>query len=434
MAKRKTKATYHCGRKTKAGQVFNANHNTNKKTRAGQNHIDHEQTEKNLLYRIENNKLIRCESYDAIEFEKKRYKELFLESLEAKNERYRQQRHKERCRSIDDLYRDPKKCPFEMILQIGNAKDGMSQEEKAELSRNVNLEFIREMYRLYGKNLIPLNCSGHHDEACVHWHYRAVFVYKGKDGLEPNQTKALESLGIERPDKDRPIGRNNNPLMTFTAEARELYYEICERYGLEIDREVQNPSQKHRETLEYKCQQLGQKADKEADRYNENKRRADKEEIRAVQNSELAEKLMTKKVKRNKDGTITIGLRQYQEATSLMQETRKILDSEVYGQTERKEMQRATESMNREKERYKTAADRIEEQVEQRAEEIAQSRTRSEKYRIEKLEKELTAERNDKSYICDMLKKFLSKEVLERFEQFSGVMLHDQQQTRRQRR
>lgn len=44
--------------------------------------------------------------------------------------------------------------------------------------------------------------------------------------------------------------------MTFTEEARTLYYEICERYGLTIDREVKNPSQKHKETLEHKCEML----------------------------------------------------------------------------------------------------------------------------------------------------------------------------------
>lgn len=226
---KKIKATYHSGRTTKGGKVFNANHNTYKKTRDGQSHINHDRTEENILYRIENNKLKPCKSYDCIEFEKKRYKELFGESLEAKNQRYIKQRHKERCRDIEDLYRDPKKCPFEMILQIGKADDSLTFEEKAELSKRVNIDFIREMHKRYGANFVPLDLSGHYDEISPHWHYRAVFVYQGKDGLEPNQSKALESMGIERPDKTKTIGKHNNPLMTFTAEARKLYYEICER-------------------------------------------------------------------------------------------------------------------------------------------------------------------------------------------------------------
>lgn len=455
---KKTKATYHSGRTTKGGKVFNANHNTYKKTRDGQNHINHDRTEENILYRIENNKLKPCKSYDCIEFEKRRYKELFSDSLKAKNERYIKQRHKERCRDIESLYRDPKKCPFEMILQIGKADDSLTFEEKAELSKKVNIDFIREMHRRYGNNFVPLNLSGHYDEISVHWHYRAVFVFQGKDGLEPNQSKALESMGIERPDTTKPIGKHNNSLMTFTAEARNLYYEICERYGLEIDREVKNPSQKHKETLEHKCEKLEKEvqekdlaleqmtkqikdltqeknekqrqANQEAERYKQNKIQAEKEEIRALQNAELAEKLVKRKVKQNKENTISIGLKQYQEATAIVQETKKVLESEVYSPTERKEMRLAAMELEREKVRYKMAADSIEEEIERRAEEKASCRENAEKHTINRLERELAQERYDKNYICEMIKRFLPEAVLERFEQFSGIILHNKERIR----
>ena len=448
---KKTKATYHSGRTTKGGKVFNANHNTYKKTRDGQSHINHDRTEENILYRIENDKLKPCKSYDCIEFEKRRYKELFSDSLEAKNERYIKQRHKERCRDVEDLYRDPKKCPFEMILQIGKADDSLAFEEKAELSKRVNIDFIREMHKRYGANFILLNLSGHYDEVSVHWHCRAVFVYQGKDGLEPNQTKALESMGIQRPDRTKPIGKHNNPLMTFTEEARNLYYEICERYGLEIDREVKNPSQKHKETLEHKCemlekevqekdqaieqmrtqlQSITREADKEAERHKVNKIQAEKEEIRAINNAELAEKLVKKKVKQNRDDTISIGLKQYQEATAIVQETKRVLNSEVYSPIERKEMQLAARELEREKARYKMAADGIEEQIERRAEEKAKLRTYSERTTIEKLEQALARERHDKNYICEMIKRFLPESILERFEQFSGIILYNKERIR----
>ncbi|MEE0982489.1 MAG: hypothetical protein U0L38_00380, partial [Bacteroidales bacterium] len=458
MTKKKTKATYHCGRTTKAGKVYNANHNTNKKTRDGQNHIDHERTESNLLYRIENNKLIPCKSYDCIAFEKKRYSELFGESLNARNERYIKQRHKERCRSIDDLYRDSKKCPFEMILQIGRASDDMTFEEKVELSKKINIDFVREMYKRYGTNLVPLNLSGHLDEVSIHWHYRVTFIYKGVDGLEVNQTKAFEELGIERPDITKPVSKYNNPLMTFTEQARKLYYEICEQYGFEIDREVKNPSQKHKETLEHKCEMLEKevvekdqaiadmtsqleainreknitqaKAKAEADRYKENKARADKEEIRALQNSELAEKMLTNKVKHNKDNTITIGLKQYQQATALVQETKNVLSSEVYSPIERKEMQLETERLKKAKARYEIAAERVESEIERRAEEKVKQQVHREQHRIERLEEELAKERHDKNYIVEMIKRFLPTKILERFEHFSGILFYDQERGR----
>lgn len=462
MERIKTKATYHTGRTTKAGKVFNANHNTQDKTRDGQNHIDHERTKNNLLYRVENNKMIPCKSYDSIVFEKKRYKELFGNSLETRNERYRKQRHSERCRTINDLYRDPKKCPFEMVLQIGKAGDGISDKEKSELSKKINLEFVKELHKRYGRNFVPLDISGHYDEISIHWHYRGVFVFQGKDGLEPNQSKALEKMGIERPDKTKPVSKHNNPLMTFTAETRELYYQICERHGLEIDREVKNPSQKHKETLEHKCEMLEhevqekdqllkqmtahiqalnrekdekqREADKEAERYKTNKIQADKEEIRAINNSELAEKLITQKVKYNKDETVTIGLKQYQQATSLVNETKKILKSEVYSPAELKEMRIAIEKLQLEKEQYKMASSDVEEQIERRAEEKLRQQETSQKYRIEKLESELAQERNDKNYIIEMIKRFLPPQVLERFERFSGMILHTQEHQRHHKR
>ncbi len=427
---KKIKATYHCGRITKGGKVYNANHNTLDRTRNGQNHIDHDRTKENILFRVENGRMVRCDSYDAIAYEKKRYKELFEDSLEARNERYRQQRHKERCRDIDSLYRDPKKCPFEMILQVGKGNDGMSHEQKAELSKKINVEFIKEMHKRYGKNFIPLDLSGHYDETSIHWHYRGIFAYKGKDGLEPNQSKALEELGIERPDMTKPVGKRNNPLMTFTEEARELYYQICERHGLEIDREVRNPSQKHKETLEYKCEQLHTEADKEELRYNTNKVKADKEEIRAMKNAELAEKMLTQKVKHNKDGTVTIGLKQYQQATALVNETKKILESEVYSPDELKEMQIATKALQDEKSRYREVTENITEQIERKAKEMAQLQETSQQHQIEKLENELARERHDKNYICEMIKRFLPESILEQFERFAGIVLHNQEQIR----
>lgn len=458
MTKKKTKATYHCGRTTKAGKVYNANHNTRTETRNGQNHIDHDRTERNLLYRVENNKLIPCKSYDCIEFEKKRYSELFGDSLQARNERYIQQRHKERCRSIDDLYKDSKKCPFEMILQVGRASDDMTFEEKVELSKKINIDFVREMHRRYGTNFVPLNLSCHLDEVSPHWHYRGTFIYKGKDGLEPNQAKAFEQLKIERPDMTKPVGKHNNPLMIFTEQARELYYEICESYGFEIDREVKNPSQKHKETLEHKCEMLEKevkakdqaiadmtsqleainrekniaqaKAKEEAGRYKENKIRADKEEIRAINNSALAEKLLTNKAKHNKNDTVTIGLKQYQQATSIVQETKKVLESEVYSPIERKEMRLETERLKQEKARYEIAAEKVESEIERRAEEKAKLQVNSQTNAIEKLEEELAKERNDKNYILEMIKRFLPEKVLEQFERFSGILFHAQERGR----
>jgi hypothetical protein len=63
-------------------------------------------------------------------------------------------------------------------------------------------------------------------------------------------------MGIERPDTSKKEGKYNNPLITFSEMLRSTFYDLCEHKGITIDREVKNPSQKHRDILEYKCEQL----------------------------------------------------------------------------------------------------------------------------------------------------------------------------------
>lgn len=102
-----------------------------------------------------------------------------------------------------------------------------------------------------------LSYSGHNDEKCEHGHLRYCFVGKDEFGFAvPNQSQAFKEMGIERPDITKKEGKYNNPLITFSNELREKFYSLCEQKGIEIDREVKSPSQKHRDILEYKCNQL----------------------------------------------------------------------------------------------------------------------------------------------------------------------------------
>lgn len=63
-------------------------------------------------------------------------------------------------------------------------------------------------------------------------------------------------MGIQRPDPTAKEGKYNCPLMTFSDVIRSEFYDLCERQGVVIDREVKSPSQKHLSVLEYKCQQM----------------------------------------------------------------------------------------------------------------------------------------------------------------------------------
>jgi regulator of replication initiation timing len=92
------------------------------------------------------------------------------------------------------------------------------------------------------------------DEKVCHIHHRVTLGAVDEYGhFIPNQTAALEAMGFERPDPTKPRSRYNNALIAFTDSIREIFYQNCERCGLEIDREVQNYSKRQVEILELKC-------------------------------------------------------------------------------------------------------------------------------------------------------------------------------------
>ena len=115
------KATVRSGRATAGGKVYNANHNTKKETRQQERHIDHDRTEQNLNFQFTNTGTVRrCGSFDAKEFELSRYEYLYGAGQEAKNARYTQDGHPERCKTVSDLYTSRRTAPLETTIQLGS--------------------------------------------------------------------------------------------------------------------------------------------------------------------------------------------------------------------------------------------------------------------------------------------------------------------------
>lgn len=128
------------------------------------------------------------------------YEGRYSKGLEARNERYKRQGHKERCKTIEDLYKNDKTCP------------------------NV--------------------------------HERAIMDVKDKDGhFIIAQEKALREAGISLPDPSKPEGRYNNQKITFDKMRREMFQEICLKHGLKIEVEPRPQRQKHKSVHEYKREQ-----------------------------------------------------------------------------------------------------------------------------------------------------------------------------------
>ena len=252
------KATVRNGRATASGKVYNANHNTKIETRNQERHIDHERTEQNInLQFTAEGRVRRCGSFDAKAFELSRYEELYGPGQEAKNARYIQDGHPERCKTVADIYASRRTAPLETIIQLGSRDTDIDPQERKEKLMAATAELIDGLQKRWGDNLHLLDLAIHLDEGVAHCHLRMTFSALDKFGQRvPNQAQAFEAMGIQRPDPTTKEGKYNCPLITFSEIIRTEFYDLCEKRSIIIDREVKNPSQKHLSVLEYKCQQL----------------------------------------------------------------------------------------------------------------------------------------------------------------------------------
>ena len=252
------KATVRNGRATASGKVYNANHNTRAETRNQERHIDHDRTEQNIHFQFTNEGHVRrCGSFDAKEFELSRYEYLYGPGQEAKNARYIQDGHPERCKTVADVYTSRRTAPLETIIQLGSRDTDIAPQERKEKLMGATAELVDGLQSRWGDNLHLLDLAIHLDEGVPHCHLRMTFSALDKFGQRvPNQAQAFEAMGIQRPDPTTKEGKYNCPLITFSDVIRSEFYGLCEKRGIIIDREVKNPSQKHLSVLEYKCQQL----------------------------------------------------------------------------------------------------------------------------------------------------------------------------------
>ena len=259
----KMKATVRNGRATANGIVYNANHNTRAETRAQERHIDHERTEQNInLQFTAEGRVRRCGSFDAKAFELSRYEELYGTGQEAKNARYIADGHPERCKSVADIYASRRTAPLETIIQLGSRDTDIDPQERKEKLMAATAELIDGLQKRWGDNLHLLDLAIHLDEGVAHCHLRMTFSALDKFGQRvPNQSQAFEAMGIQRPDPTAKEGKYNCPLITFSEIIRTQFYDLCEKRGIVIDREVKNPSQKHLSVLEYKCKKMEEVVD-----------------------------------------------------------------------------------------------------------------------------------------------------------------------------
>lgn len=200
--------------------------------------------------------------------EKEFYQKNFANSLKAKNDRYKNNGHKEKCKTMSNVLHDNRTKPTEIILQVGNEKEPYEDGEKF---RKMVQQISVEMRNAY-PNFVILDVSIHYDEESPHAHVRGVFVGKDKDGnLEPSQAGAFKEMNIERPNMDEPTSKMNCPLQTFTDEIRTKWQNVIKTIDQEVKLETE-PLPNKRKHIDHKIHN----AKKELEKVEENLKIASK--------------------------------------------------------------------------------------------------------------------------------------------------------------
>ena len=248
------KLTRHNGRAGTHG-TYNPKHNDRSFNLANSEHIDPERAKGNIYWDCFHGfrSVLAPPDPDDLavtfsEVERQFYETHYSEFIERQNERNAKIRHTERNRSIPDLLSSRKTCPEETIYQLGTLDEHASAGDLL----NIVTEFIEEFKGKFGEHVHVLDWALHLDESTPHIHERHVFDCENKYGeVAPQQEKALEALGFELPDPDKPLSRRNNRKITFDAACRKMLFEIAKRHGLELEEEAEYGNCKYLEKQDF---------------------------------------------------------------------------------------------------------------------------------------------------------------------------------------
>lgn len=244
------RATIHNGRTSHLG-AFTPKHNDRSFNISHAEHIDPERVKLNRYWNWTGKEITFEDAERAF------YEKYIRQHLDAQNARYRAQRHAERAKTMDEYRRSPQTCPEEVILMIGKAGDTIPADMMA---RIIQEQINWEQRQFPGVKV--LDVALHMDEqGAPHIHERRAWVYTDKDGnLAISQNKALEQMGIELPNPDRPRGRFNNRKQVFSRMCREHLLQICREHGLEIEEIPQEKSRSGLSHVAYMTRQEEEKA------------------------------------------------------------------------------------------------------------------------------------------------------------------------------
>ena len=227
------------------------------------------------------------------------YRAAFGPALEARNARYKAQRHPERVRTIEQVYAARQTRPEEVILQIGRQGETVSPATFEAVATDFFSRYYDWAQRL-GSPAATLSIAMHLDEATPHLHWRRVWCYRDDNGLlQIGQAQALRRAGIDLPG---PESRYHNRKILFDQIVREMWQETCRDHGLQIETEPL-PSRRHKGTEEYIDDQIATKVEHLADLSAQEavSRRATQEARRAAQEARRATREAQAELARTRD-------------------------------------------------------------------------------------------------------------------------------------
>lgn len=232
------------------------------------------------------------------------YNQNFLEHINAQNEKYVQCRRKDKLISLEGYYKAKNTRPEDLILQVGNRDEHITGEELWKCA----MEYREKFNEKYGEHCKILNMSLHLDEATPHVHVRRVWLGEDKNGHQhASCNSALKKMGFDTCYEEST--RKNNARVKFTAMERNLFEDICQRNGIDI--EIDNRSDREHLSLdEYKKkmqlkdlektkEELQQQAEQRANALLESERRMMEQNIRIRLEKENEDKVSRAIKKKN---------------------------------------------------------------------------------------------------------------------------------------
>lgn len=233
------RATFHNGRVKSGGankgRAYSAKHNDRNYDFSKAENIDATKTTSNIYWRYNQSDVVN-QSFEECELEF--YKKYLSKQLEKTNNNYIKNRHPERVKRMEVWMKQKNHCPEEVVRQIGNKDESISQEKLIEIEKTYEQKF-ENWNKKHGVPFFVLDRAYHFDEATPHIQERGVWLYfDDKDNVPKiGQEKALEKAGVELPNPDEPVGKNNNRKMTFSKICRDFWLEACEENGLKVEKE-----------------------------------------------------------------------------------------------------------------------------------------------------------------------------------------------------